>query len=237
MTTGTTWNGNGTGDRLDGTPLPPGQRRAPAKPTLCDHEHLASLRDALTRFDRCVDLVDDWGRRLAPLLAGGGRLLAAGNGGSAAQAQHLTAELVGRYRQDRPAMSAISLTAETSSLTAISNDYPSDQLFARQVEAHARPGDVLVLLSTSGSSPNLVAAARRGREVGASVWALTGPAPNPLAETVEECCAVDSPYPATVQELHLVAVHVLCAAFDRALGVCDGSARVAHLATRPDGDC
>lgn len=208
---------------------------AVAKPTLCDHEHLASLHDALSRFDRCVDLADDWGRRLAPLLQNGRRLLATGNGGSAAQAQHLTAELVGRYRQDRAPMSAICLSAETSSLTAICNDYDPQELFARQVEAHARPGDVLMLLSTSGRSPNLVAAAERGHQVGATVWALTGPLPNPLAGAVDEYCAVDSGYPATVQELHLVAVHVICAAFDRALGVCDGTARAAQLSRSSGG--
>ncbi|UMG93651.1 SIS domain-containing protein [Nocardioides sp. TF02-7] len=188
------------------------------RPTLCDHDHLASLRDALPAFTRCVDLVDDWGTRLAPRLQNGARLLAAGNGGSAAQAQHLTAELVGRYRNDRAPMSAICLSAETSSLTAICNDYDPAELFARQVEAHARPGDVLVLLSTSGRSPNLVEAARRGHGAGATVWSLTGPAPNPLAEHSDEYCAVDAAYPATVQELHLVAVHVLCAAVDRWLG-------------------
>ncbi len=185
--------------------------------TLCGADHLASLRAGLEDFDHCIDVVDDWGARLAPLLRNGGRLLAAGNGGSAAQAQHLTAELVGRYRFDRAPMSAICLSAETSSLTAIANDYAPDELFARQVEAHARPGDVLVLLSTSGRSPNLVAAARRGHEVGARVWALTGPAPNPLVDEADEACVVAVPYPATVQELHLVAVHAMCAAVDREL--------------------
>lgn len=188
-------------------------------PTPCDHEHLAELRRALDRFEECVDAADVWGVRLAGILANGGRLLAAGNGGSAAQAQHLTAELVGRYREDRPPYSAICLSAETSSLTAICNDYPAEELFARQVEAHGRPGDVLVLMSTSGRSPNLVEAARRGVRAGMRVWAMTGPLPNPLAEAASEHCAVDAPYTATVQELHLVALHVLCAAFDRALGV------------------
>ncbi|WP_435768327.1 D-sedoheptulose-7-phosphate isomerase [Nocardioides sp. SYSU DS0651] len=187
--------------------------------TRCAHEHLASLSAALPAFGRCVDVVDDWGVRLTPVLRSGGRLLAAGNGGSAAQAQHLTAELVGRFREDRRPLSALCLSAETSSLTAIINDYPPEELFARQVEAHARPGDVLVLLSTSGRSPNVVAAAERGREVGAKVWALTGPAPNPLADVADEVCAVDSDYTATVQELHLVAVHMMCAAVDRELGV------------------
>ena len=188
-------------------------------PTPCDHEHLAELSRALGRFGRCVDVVDGWGTRLAGVLEGGGRLLAAGNGGSAAQAQHLTAELVGRYREDRAPFSAICLSAETSSLTAICNDYPATELFARQVEAHGRRGDVLVLMSTSGRSENMVAAARRGRSLGLEVWALTGPLPNPLAEHATEHCAVDAAYTATVQELHLVALHILCAALDRTLGV------------------
>jgi D-sedoheptulose 7-phosphate isomerase len=187
--------------------------------TPCDHAHLAELRAALAHFEPCVDIADAWGRRLAAVLDGGGRLLAAGNGGSAAQAQHLTAELVGRYREDRPPYAGICLSAETSSLTAIVNDYPGEELFARQVEAHGRAGDVLVLLSTSGRSPNVVEAARRGVERGLHVWAFTGPAPNPLAEVASECCAVDASYTATVQELHLVALHILCAGFDDALGV------------------
>lgn len=190
--------------------------------TRCSHAHLASLSGALPAFEPCVDVLDAWGVSLAAHLHAGGRLLAAGNGGSAAQAQHLTAELVGRFRADRRPMSAICLSAETSSLTAIVNDYPPEELFARQVEAHARPGDVVVLLSTSGRSPNLVAAARRAHEVGARTWALTGPAPNPLAATADEACVVACDYPATVQELHLVGVHLLCAAVDRALGV-DGT--------------
>lgn len=187
--------------------------------TPCDHVHLDELRRALARFEACVDIADRWGERLAEVLEGGGRLLAAGNGGSAAQAQHLTAELVGRYREDRPPYSAICLSAETSSLTAICNDYPARELFARQVEAHGRPGDVLVLMSTSGTSENVVAAARRGRERGLEVWAMTGPLPNPLAHEATACCAVDAPYTATVQELHLVALHILCAALDRTLDV------------------
>jgi len=187
--------------------------------TPCDHAHLAELRNALADFEPCVDIADSWGRRLAGVLESGGRLLAAGNGGSAAQAQHLTAELVGRYREDRPPYAGVCLSAETSALTAIVNDFPAEELFARQVEAHGRPGDVLVLLSTSGRSPNVVQAARRGIEHGLQVWAFTGPRPNPLADVATECCAVEASYTATVQELHLVALHILCAGFDDALGV------------------
>jgi D-sedoheptulose 7-phosphate isomerase len=186
---------------------------------LTGHDHVASLSAALRGLTEQVDTLDRWGRLLAGVLCGEGRgrLLAAGNGGSAAQAQHLTAELVGRYRADRPPFSAICLTAETSSLTAIANDYPADELFARQVEAHGRAGDVLVLLSTSGRSPNAVAAARRARACGITVLAMTGPAPNPLAAAADEAVCVDSPWTATVQECHLVALHLLCAAFDEAV--------------------
>src|SRR4051794_30657857 len=164
--------------------------------TPCDHEHVAALTRALAGFGRCVDMVDDWGARLAGVLENGGRFLAAGNGGSAAQAQHLTAELVGRYRCDRAPYSAVCLSAETSSLTAICNDYPAEELFARQVQAHGRPGDVLLLLSTSGRSPNLVEAAQRGRSAGLTVWSMTGPRPNPLAEQSMQTCTVDAPYTA-----------------------------------------
>ena len=189
------------------------------RPTPCDHAHLDELVRAVDGFRPCVDVAARWGAEIAQTYGAGGRLLAAGNGGSAAQAQHLTAELVGRYRDDRPPFSAICLCAETSSLTAIMNDYPAEELFARQVEAHGRPGDVLVLLSTSGRSPNVVTAARRGRSVGARVLAFTGPRPNPLADAADEALSVDAAFTATVQELHLVALHILCASFDRALGV------------------
>ncbi|URM92368.1 SIS domain-containing protein [Streptomyces sp. MRC013] len=191
--------------------FPPAAREAALR-------HCASLEDAVGRFRRDhLDRIARWGARLALVLPGGGRLLAAGNGGSAAQAQHLTAELVGRYRRERPAYSAISLHAETSSLTAIGNDYGFDQVYARQVAAHGRPGDVLLLLSTSGRSGNLVAAAAAGRSAGMRVWALTGPAPNPLAEAAHEALCVDAAPTATVQEAHLVAVHVLCECFDAAV--------------------
>ena len=190
-------------------------------PDACTHltgaDHLASLTAALRSLDEHVDTLDRWGRLLADVLTSRGRMLAAGNGGSAAQAQHLTAELVGRYRADRPPFSAICLTAETSSLTAIANDYPADELFARQVEAHGREGDVVFLLSTSGRSPNIVAAARRARECGMHVLAMTGPGPNPLAAAADETVCIDSPWTATVQECHLVALHLVCAAFDAAV--------------------
>jgi D-sedoheptulose 7-phosphate isomerase len=170
---------------------------------------VGALRGESGRLER-------WGRLLAHRLTAGGRLLAAGNGGSAAEAQHLTAELVGRFDRDRRPFSAIALHTDTSSLTAIGNDYSYDEVFARQVEAHARPGDVLVLLSTSGRSPNLLRAADTGRLCGTTVLACTGPLPNPLADRADDVLAINGAGP-TVQELHLVAVHQICAAFEAAL--------------------
>jgi D-sedoheptulose 7-phosphate isomerase len=179
--------------------------------------HLAALAEALDRFEAAGATAARWGVALAGLLSGGGKLLAAGNGGSAAQAQHLTAELVGRYREDRPPLAAIALHSEPSALTAILNDYGPEEVFARQLQAHGRPGDVCVLLSTSGASRNLLAAARRARQCGLTVWAMTGPTPNPLAALADEVLVVSSPFTATVQELHLVALHMLCEAMDEEL--------------------
>ncbi|MEH0939138.1 D-sedoheptulose-7-phosphate isomerase [Micromonospora psammae] len=179
--------------------------------------HLSLLAEALLPFRASEQLLARWGAELAGTLSGGGRLLVAGNGGSAAEAQHLTAELVGKLRDDREPYSAIALHAETSALTAIGNDYGYDEIFARQVRAHGRQGDILLLMSTSGASPNLLAAARAGREAGLRCWAFTGPTPNPLAEACHEALAVASPESQVVQELHLVATHVLCEYVDRIL--------------------
>ncbi|MBL1089935.1 D-sedoheptulose-7-phosphate isomerase [Streptomyces sp. NPDC001739] len=179
------------------------------------HQHCQSLQEALGHLRRhSLHQLAQWASHLSAVLPLGGRLLAAGNGGSAAQAQHLTAELVGRYQQERPAYSAVALHAETSSVTAIGNDYGFDQVFARQVAAHGRPGDILVLLSTSGRSGNLLAAADTARKAGLRVWALTGPRPNPLADAADEALCIESASTATVQEAHLIALHILCENFD-----------------------
>jgi phosphoheptose isomerase len=185
-------------------------------------DHLDALVDTLAALRRQAKTLQRWGTTLATRLAGDHRLLAAGNGGSAAEAQHLTAELVGRFQHERRPFSALALHADTSSLTAIGNDYGYDEVFARQVAAHARPQDVLVLLSTSGRSQNLLRAAHAGLHAGASVWALTGPAPNPLASLADSSVCVPGST-ANVQEAHLAAVHILCRAFDAALSEADRS--------------
>ncbi|MFH5821531.1 PfkB family carbohydrate kinase [Georgenia sp. AZ-5] len=186
-------------------------------------EHERELVGAVGSLRAGAATVESWGRRLADKLLAGSRLLAAGNGGSAAEAQHLTSELVGRFLAERRPFSAISLCSESSSVTAIVNDYGIDEMFARQVEGHGRPGDVLVLLSTSGRSPNVLRAAERGRELGLEVWGLTGPGPNPLAARCHQALCIDAPSTAAVQAAHLVAIHALCATLDERLGVRPGA--------------
>jgi D-sedoheptulose 7-phosphate isomerase len=159
------------------------------------------------------DRLAAWGVELAKRLMRGQRLLAAGNGGSAAEAQHLTAELVGRFDGERIPFSAISLHAESSAVTAISNDYGYDDVFARQVRAHGRSGDILILLSTSGRSPNLLRAAEAASRLNIATWALTGSGPNPLAEACDQAIMVDA-LNANAQEGHLIALHAVCRAFD-----------------------
>jgi D-sedoheptulose 7-phosphate isomerase len=187
-----------------------------ARPLPAGRAHLDTLARALDGLYGETDRLQRWAGQLARVLTDGGRLLAVGNGGSASQAQHLTSELVGRFRDDRPPFSALALCTETSALTAIGNDYGIEHLFARQVAGHGRPGDVLVALSTSGRSPNVLAAVEAARDGGLTTWALTGPPGNPLAERCDDALCIDSPHTATVQELHLVAIHLLCAAFDTA---------------------
>jgi D-sedoheptulose 7-phosphate isomerase len=188
-------------------------------------EHLAALRDALAALESEASMLETWGRRLADTLVGGGRLLAAGNGGSAAEAQHLTAELVGRYSCERMPLSAVALHADTSSLTAIANDYGPREAFARQVRAHGRPGDVLLALSTSGQSPNVLHAVEAARAGQLETWAMTGDGPNALSRRCDEALLVPGP-PATVQEAHLVAIHLVCTAVDARVQELVGTTRM-----------
>ncbi len=199
--------------------------------------HIDQLCAVLRSPETSLPKVCHWGRLLSGRLLAGHRLLVVGNGGSAAQAQHLTAELVGRYGCDRRPLSAIALHAETSSLTAIGNDFGADEVFARQVSAHGRSGDALLALSTSGRSSNVLAAACRARLIGITVWAMTGPSPNRLAAVADDSLCVAAPDTATVQEVHLVAIHALCGAVDEGVLNLAGpdSGGPAHLAAGTAG--
>jgi phosphoheptose isomerase len=180
--------------------------------------HLADLMTALDGIGPGLAVVEGWGAALARRLAAGGRLLVCGNGGSAALSEHLAAELVGRFAVDRPGLSAIALSTDGSVLTAVLNDFAAKVVFARQVEAHGRLGDVLLLISTSGRSPDLLQAVVTARAHGLTTWAMTGPAPNPLSTLCDEVVAVPAPAPSTtVQEVHQMLVHVLAHAVDVAL--------------------
>jgi D-sedoheptulose 7-phosphate isomerase len=153
-------------------------------------------------------------------LQAGGKILVCGNGGSAADAQHLAAELVCRVSRDRGALPAIALTTDTSALTAISNDYGYSRVFSRQVEALASPGDLLIAISTSGNSENVIEAAHAARSAGCAVAALTGSTGGKLAEHADLLVAVPSDAVSRIQEVHALCVHVLAQSLEDA--VADG---------------
>lgn len=157
------------------------------------------------------------GSALVTCFEAGGKAILLGNGGSAAQATHLAAEFVGRYLRDRPPLSALSLVDNHSAVTAIGNDYGYETSFSRQVEAHARPGDVVIGLTTSGRSPNVVAALRAGRDRGAATIGLAGHSGNDLADVADHLLLVPSDETPRIQEGHLVIGHTLCEIVERAL--------------------
>ncbi|CAA7621843.1 D-sedoheptulose 7-phosphate isomerase [Magnetospirillum sp. UT-4] len=170
-------------------------------------EHAATAartRDAVAEpFARLVEAC-------ATALDGGGKVLFFGNGGSAADAQHLAAELVVRYRAERRALAAIALTTDTSILTACANDYSFDHVFARQIEALARPGDVAIGISTSGNSPNVLRALEAARALGCVAAGLSGRDGGAMVGLCDPLVVVPSPVTARIQEMHILIGHALC---------------------------
>ena len=152
-------------------------------------------------------------------LRGGGKLLLFGNGGSAADAQHIAAELIIRYKTDRPAMSAIALTMDSSALTACGNDLGFDALFERQIEGLGRPGDAAVGLSTSGNSANVLRALARARAMSLKTVGLTGGSGGRMHGLCDALIIVPSPVTARIQEMHITIGHVLCKALEERLGL------------------
>ena len=165
-----------------------------------------AARVAAEKAGEIAALVD----RYEAALRGGGTLFFAGNGGSAADAQHLATEYVVRYQTTRPAMRAVALTTDTSLLTACANDLGFDEVFARQVEALAEPGDLLVLHSTSGESPNVIRAAQAAKARGVSVVAFLGRGGGHLRELADVALVIPADDTARIQELHLAIEHVIC---------------------------
>lgn len=165
-------------------------------------------------------LVDDLvsvAETMVVCLRRGGKLLIFGNGGSAADAQHMAAEFVGRFRRERAGYAAVALTTDTSCLTAIANDYGYDRVFDRQVESLAREGDLLFGFSTSGNSPNVLSALRLGREIGCKSIGLSGRAGGKMAALCDHLLAVPSEDTARIQEMHITIVHLLCELVEREL--------------------
>jgi D-sedoheptulose 7-phosphate isomerase len=144
------------------------------------------------------------------------KILFAGNGGSASDAQHLAAELVGRYRYDRESLAAIAITTDTSALTAIGNDYGYEDVFSRQLSGLGQEGDVLVAISTSGNSGNIVKAIEVARKKGVKVIGMSGEK-GKLKELSDTCLAVPAPLTATIQEAHIMLGHILCDGIEQAL--------------------
>jgi D-sedoheptulose 7-phosphate isomerase len=163
-------------------------------------------------FAAALDLVESG-------IRSGGKLLLFGNGGSAADAQHLAAELVIRYKKDRPAIAAIAFTTDSSTLTACANDLGYDAVFARQVEALVKPGDVALGISTSGNSPNVLAALREAKLRGAATVGLSGDTGGKMAELCDALIAVPSNVTARIQEMHILIGHALCKALEQRLGL------------------
>lgn len=161
--------------------------------------------------------ITEIGLRAAQVLEASHTIFTMGNGGSAAQAQHLAAELVGRFKVDRPALRSTALTADSTLLTAIGNDYGFETIFQRQVQAHVTSGDMLIAFSTSGKSPNVIAACREARRRGAVTVGLTGGTGGDLLKEVDLAFVVPSPETAEIQEVHLVVCHLLCAVIERCL--------------------
>ncbi|HUK60539.1 MAG TPA: SIS domain-containing protein [Stellaceae bacterium] len=173
-------------------------------------EALAGDRELVAAIARAAEMI-------AAALKAGRKILFLGNGGSAADAQHLAAELVGRLALERKALPALALTADTSVLTALGNDYGFDQIFCRQVEAHGQADDVLVAISTSGRSPNVLAALAAARQRGLATIGLAGATGGDMAELCDVCLKMPSRETQKIQEAHIVVGHIICGLVEQAI--------------------
>ena len=177
-------------------------------------EHVAVFSALVTE---CYDSIEECGGLILNTVSCGKKVLICGNGGSAADAQHIAAEFVGRYETERRALPAIALTTDTSALTALANDYSFERIFARQVEALAVDGDLLIAISTSGNSPNVIAAVMEARRKGCTVVGMTGAGGKKLASLCDACLMVPSSRTARIQEAHITVAHIWCEMVDAQL--------------------
>jgi D-sedoheptulose 7-phosphate isomerase len=180
----------------------------------------ASAHTALEAADTLAPHIEQAARLMVHCLAQGGKIMACGNGGSAAAAQRFTAQMVNRFEQERPGLASVALTTDTSILTSIANDYAYDQVFARQVKVLGQPGDILLAISTSGNSPSVLQAVAAAHARNVHVIVLTGRNGGMLTEQIVEddvflCVPAESV--ARIQEVHLLTIHCLCDAVDSVL--------------------
>jgi len=174
-------------------------------------EAVETHRKMVTTFEASAfDTIVAIAEAIVQSLQAGGTLYLCGNGGSAADAQHIAGEFVGRFRRERRALPAVALSTDTSVLTCIANDYDYERVFARQVEALARPGDLLWAFSTSGTSPNVLRAAQAAKDKGARVIAFTGRAESRLETLADLCFCAEATLTARSQEIHQLAYHIIC---------------------------
>lgn len=152
-------------------------------------------------------------------LSAGNKLLIFGNGGSAADAQHIAAELVGRYQAERKALAAVALTTDSSILTAVGNDYAFEDVFARQISALGNPGDIALAISTTGNSPNVLKGLHAARSVGMSTVGFSGRTGGKMKALVDYCLCVPSDVPARIQESHILVGHIICSLVEKAFVV------------------
>jgi D-sedoheptulose 7-phosphate isomerase len=185
---------------------------------VAEHEELA----ARVRVE-LLPTIEASGQAICDALGRGGTLFAFGNGGSAADAQHLAAELLGRFRGERAPLAGLALTTDSSTLTAIGNDYDFSNVFARQVRGLARTGDVVTGISTSGEAENVVRGLVAARELGATTIALTGSGGGRLAAAATHAIVVPSDVTARVQEMHVLVIHLLCGLIDEWAAARSGS--------------
>jgi len=191
----------------------------PLHDRILDHFQ-ASAQTKLDAAKSLAPAIEQAARHMVHCLTQGGKILACGNGGSAADSQHFASEMVNRFEQERPGLAALALTTDTSTLTSIANDYAYDQVFARQVKALGQPGDILLAISTSGNSPSVLQAVAAAHARSMHVIALTGRSGGGLAEQMTDhdvflCVPAEST--ARIQEVHLLIIHCLCDAVDSVL--------------------
>lgn len=177
-----------------------------------------TIKQAIQAHRKLIDVLEHTGIDIVMQMAGviidcfqnGGRLYVCGNGGSAADCQHISGEFVGRFRKERKALPVVALSTDTSILTSVGNDYGFEEIFRRQVEGLVEKGDILWALSTSGTSTNILAAVRLAKEKGAKVMAFTGRSNSELEKMADLCLCIDCKQTSSAQEIHQVAYHIIC---------------------------